>query len=237
MRLLLGSGGFGTEERRDRFTAALREHLGDVDRVLFVPFAVANHERAVERMRERHLDAGYVLDSLHHHGDPRRAVSEAPAVFVGGGNTFRLARTLQELGLVEPLRDRVRQGIPYVGVSAGSNVACPTLMTTNDMPITRPPSFETLGLVPFQINPHYFPGPGLYRSGTAVVEHFGETRDDRIREYHELNELPVLGLYEGGMLRVRDGTIELLGAPARLFRRWEEPLDLEPGDPVPLAAP
>ena len=105
-------------------------------------------------------------------------------------------------GLLEVIRERVRAGLPYLGVSAGTNVACPTIKTTNDMPITQPPSLEALGLVPFQVNPHYFTGQTYAKVGHTYHEHFGETRDDRIREFHELNDSAVVGLWEGGVLRV-----------------------------------
>jgi dipeptidase E len=119
--------------------------------------------------------------------------------------------------------------MPYLGVSAGTNVACPTIRTTNDMPIVQPPSLDALGLVPFQINPHYYTGSNFVRHGDQFVEHFGETRDDRLREFHEENDTPVVGLWEGGVLRVDGGRIELVGAPARVFRRGRPAADVEPG--------
>ena len=130
---------------------------------------------------------------------------------------------------LDPIRERVRGGMPYLGVSAGTNVACPTIRTTNDMPIVQPPSLDALGLVPFQVNPHYYPGSNFVRHGDQFVEHFGETRDDRIREFHEENETPVVGLWEGGVLRVTGGRVELIAAPARVFRRGQPPLDVQAG--------
>lgn len=232
MRLLLGSGGFRTPERLALLTEQMRSFFGTVDRVLFVPYALGDYDGYLERMAARRLDAGLTLEGIHRAPDPVRAVEEAAAVYVGGGNSFRLLDRLHELGLLGVIRRRVQAGMPYMGVSAGSNMACPTLMTTNDMPIVQPRAFEALGLVPFQINPHYFSGQVYVQSGDGFQEHFGETRDDRIAEYHELNDLPVLGLREGGILRVEDDRYRLVGAPARLFVKGREPVDLEPGQPV-----
>jgi len=147
------------------------------------------------------------------HTDPE-ALRKAEAIFVGGGNTFRLVKALQLGGDLDVIRDRVSSGTPYIGSSAGTNLAAPSLRTSNDMPIVQPPSFETLGLVPFQINPHYLdPDPDS--------EHQGETRELRITEFLEENDVPVLGLREGTWLRLRSTTLTLEGSPvgARLFRR------------------
>jgi dipeptidase E len=144
-------------------------------------------------------------------------------------NSFRLLDKLYEVGLLDVIRRRVNEGLPFMGVSAGSNMACPTLMTTNDMPIVQPPSFKALGLVSFQINPHYFSGRTWVHAGEELQEHFGETRDDRIAEFHEMNDLPVIGLREGGILRIEGEDHCLLGAPARLFVKGREPVDIDPG--------
>lgn len=229
MRALLGSGGYRTEERREELRRAMRTHFGSIDTILFVPYALADHDGYVEKIREAGLDAGYAIDGIHRHADPRTAVAEAQAIYVGGGNTFRLTRDLHEKGLIEAIRERVHAGVPYMGVSAGTNVASPTMQTTNDMPICQPPSFETLGLVPFQINAHYYAGQIHVRTEGGYEEHFGETRDDRIREYHELNGRPVVGLWEAGILLVDDEDVRLEVAPARLFKRGEDPVDVEPG--------
>ena len=161
MRLLLCSGGTATEERRRVLFEGMRAHFGDADRILFVPYALADHERYVALLVEKGFGAGYPIDGIHRHSDPRAAVRGAPAIYVGGSNSFRLVHELQDRGLLEAIRERVRAGVPYMGASAGTNVACPTIMTTNDMPIVQPQSFEALGLVPFQINPHYFAGRTL----------------------------------------------------------------------------
>jgi dipeptidase E len=229
MRLLLGSGGFRTEERIQFLAGQMQSFFGGVERIVFVPYALKDHDRYVQVLTEKGLDAGYVLDGIHRHADPLLAVREAAALYVGGGNTFRLLSDLYRLGLVGMLRERVRAGVPYLGVSAGTNIACPTIKTTNDMPITMPPSLDALGLVPFQVNPHYFMGQTHVKRAEAYHEHFGETRDDRIREYHEMNATVVVGLWEGGVLRIDGSEVLLRGAPARIFRRGQEPVDVEPG--------
>jgi dipeptidase E len=229
MRVLLGSGGYRTPERLSLFTAEVRGFFGEVGRLLFVPYALRDHDGYLETMTERGLHAGYELDGIHHHGDPVRAVEEARGIFIGGGNTFRLLNDLYRFGLLDMIRDRVRHGLPYLGVSAGTNVACPTIKTTNDMPIVQPPSFDALGLVPFQVNPHYFTGQTFVQRNGVYHEHFGETRDDRLREFHEMNDTPVVGLWEGGLLRVEGGSVLLAGAAARVFRKGHDPVDVEPG--------
>ncbi len=230
MRVLLGSGGYRTPERVSLLAVAMRAFFGDVGRLLFVPYALADHDGYVKALTERGLHAGYELDGIHRHGDPLRAVEQAQGVFVGGGNTFRLLDDLYRLGLLEVLRDRVRRGLPYLGVSAGTNVACPTIRTTNDMPIVQPPSLDALGLVPFQVNPHYFRGRTFVAAEDgSLQEHFGETRDDRLREFHEMNDTPVVGLWEAGLLRCEGGRVELTGAPARVFRKGQPPMDAAPG--------
>ena len=230
MRILLGSGGYRTPERVAFLAAHMRRHFGPIRTLLFVPHALKDHDGYLQLIRERGLDAGYAIDGLHRHADPRQAVEEAEGIFIGGGNTFRLLDALYRLDLLEAIRQRVRQGMPYLGVSAGSNVACPTIKTTNDMPIVQPPSFEALGLVPFQINPHYFTGQSFVKTEDGSFhEHFGETRDDRLREFHEMNDTPVVGLWEAGLLRCEAGRVELSGAAARVFRKGQPPVDVAPG--------
>jgi dipeptidase E len=229
VKLLLGSGGLRTPERVAVWAEAVRAALGDIDRVLFVPYALADHDGYVRAMTERGINAGYRLEGIHEFDDPVSAVREAAAVFVGGGNTFRLLDALYRRELLDPIRERVRGGMPYLGISAGTNVAGPTIKTTNDMPIVQPPSFDALGLVPFQINPHYYSGSNYIREGDTFVEHFGETRDQRLAEFHEENETPVVGLWEGGILRVEAGRVSLMGASARVFRRGQPPSDIQAG--------
>jgi dipeptidase E len=229
MRVLLGSGGFRTPERVALLAAEMRSFFGPIGRLLFLPYALADHDGYVRALTEKGLGAGYALDGIHRHPDPVRAVREAAALFVGGGNTFRLLAELYRHGLLDPIRERVRAGLPYLGISAGCNVACPTIKTTNDMPIVQPPSLEALGLVPFQVNPHYFTGPMWVKRDDTFHEHYGETRDGRLREFHEMNDTPVVGLWEAGLLRVEDGRVRLLAAPARVFHKGREPADVAPG--------
>lgn len=201
----------------------LDEALTGVTRLLFIPWALHDLDAYAAKARDgfRRIDRQVI--SIHEMDDPVSAVESAEAIFVGGGNTFRLLDKLYGARLLEPIRARVAAGMPYTGASAGTNVACPTIMTTNDMPIVYPPSFEALGLVPFNINPHYLdPDPGSL--------HMGETREQRIREFHEENDPPVVGLREGTWLRVEGSTVTLGGvAPARIFRRGVEPEDMESG--------
>jgi dipeptidase E len=228
-RILLGSGGFRTPERIAFLCGEMQAFFGRVKRLLFVPYALHDHDRYVQTIVERGLNAGYELTGIHKFADPVKAVQEAEALYVGGGNSFRLLASLYRLGLLEPIRQGVQSGMGYLGISAGCNVACPTIKTTNDMPITEPPSLRALGLVPFQVNPHYFTGQSYVKQGDSFQEHFGETRDDRLREFHEMNDTTVVGLWEGGVLRIENGTMQLRGAAARIFRKGQEALDVQPG--------
>lgn len=207
----------------DHAEAAIRERLGGVCRVLFIPHALANRSVYAEAAHARFEGMGVSLDSLHATADPRAAVEAAEAVFVGGGNTFRLLRALNDLGVLARLRARVLAGMPYIGSSAGTNVACPTIRTTNDMPIVEPVSLAALGLVRFQVNPHYFdPDPSS--------RHMGETREERLLQYLEENDVPVVGLREPSMLRIEDGSTTLLGAAsARIFKRGVAPYEVSSG--------
>jgi dipeptidase E len=232
MRVLLGSGGFRTPERIGVLTHQMRSFFGSIRRLLFVPYASGNLDGYAPALIERGLHAGYELDPIHRHPDPAEAIRRAEGLYVGGGNTFRLLDALYRHGLLEPIRERVRNGAPYLGISAGCNVACPTLKTTNDMPIVQPPSFTALELVPFQVNPHYYEGQFFLRGGESYVPYFGETRDERIREFHEMNDTPVVGLWEGGVLRVEPSGAELIGAPARVLRKGREPVDVRPGGDI-----
>jgi dipeptidase E len=200
----------------------LEDFLGSVRRVLFIPYALQDRAGYAAKARAAFASIGCGLDSIHEASSPGDAVERAEAVFTGGGNTFRLLKALYEADLMAVLRRRVGEGMRYAGASAGSNLACPTIKTTNDMPIVEPPTFEALGLVPFQINPHYLdPDPGS--------THMGETRETRIREFHEENETPVVGLREGAILRVDGGAVTLQGiAGARIFRRGKDPVEVSP---------
>lgn len=190
---------------------AIAEVAGD-DPVVFVPFALAPWDEYADRVAAAFARFGVQVSSAHRTGDPARAILDAPVVMMGGGNTFRLLDSLYGLGVVERLGANVRAGgTRYLGASAGTNVACPTLRTTNDMPICSPPSFAALGLVPFQINLHYV-------DADPDSTYMGETREERITEFLEENDCPVLAMYEGSWLRI-DGARATVTGPSRLFRR------------------
>jgi len=198
--------------------------LGPIRRLLFVPFALKDLEGYGAKARERLAAIGVEVSTLTADEAGRRRVREAEAVFTGGGNTFRLLKTLQAAKLLPLLRERALAGLPYMGSSAGTNIAAPTIRTTNDMPIVQPASFKALGLVPFQINPHYL-------DADPNSTHMGETREQRLKEFHEENETPVVGLREGAWLRVEGDRATLGGARgARIFRRGEAPEERGTGD-------
>lgn len=195
--------------------------------ILFIPYARPGGltwDEYTAKAAERFSEWGFKMTGIHTHDDPVKTLAEADGVFTGGGNTFVLVKTLYDLNLMDPLREAVKNGLRYMGSSAGSNLTGLTVRTTNDMPIVYPPSFDALGLVPFNINPHYLdPDP----SST----HMGETRETRINEFHFYNNQPVIGIREGSWLR-RDGDQLTLKGPhsARIFRKGEEPVEMEPGD-------
>jgi dipeptidase E len=224
--LLLSNGSELVGQNPTEFAhGALKDFLGaSVRRVLFVPFAAvaSSEDEYLARVRKNFGPLGYEAESLHNAAEAREAVERADAIAVGGGNTFHLLRGLYRAGVVELIRGRVRSGVPYVGWSAGSNVACPTIRTTNDMPIVEPPTLDALGLVPFQINPHY--------TDAHIEGHMGETRDERLIEFTHANPgVRVVGLREGTMLRVEGDDLELIGGkPARLFMKGEGPRDIAP---------
>jgi len=207
----------------------LADFLGDsIRRVLFVPYAGVTiaWDTYTNKVREKYAEIGYELESVHEVSDAEAAVREAEAIAVGGGNTFHLLREMYENKLIEPIRERVQEGMPYMGWSAGSNMACPTVKTTNDMPIVEPPSFRALDLIPFQINPHY--------TDAVLPEHQGETRADRIAEFIEANpDMPVVGLREGSILRVESDSLKLLGErEMRLFRKGQDVKEYAPSDAI-----
>ena len=208
----------------DHAETEIRDFLGAVKRVLFVPFALHDRDEYAANAQQRFAKMGYELSSIHTAKDPRQAVADTEAIFIGGGNTFRLLKALYDGDLLDPIRRRVAEGMPYIGSSAGSNVAAPTIKTTNDMPIVQPPSFDALGLVWFQINPHYL-------DADANSTHMGETREQRLVQFLEENDTPVAGLREGAMLLLEDNITLLKGSTgARIFRRGFEPVETSPGD-------
>ena len=230
MRLLLlsNSTNYGSGYL-DHAAGEIAEHFAGVSRLLFVPFALHDQKDYWEIARRRFAAFGIEVDRLEAGAHAPAAVENAAGVFVGGGNTFRLLDLMQRSGIIEPIRRRVAAGMPYMGSSAGTVVACPTIKTTNDMPIVFPASFDALGLVPFQINCHYIdPDP--------ASRHMGETRERRLAEFLEDNDAVVIGLREGAMLRVVGSAggggleVELRGtAGARLFRRGAAPVEQGPG--------
>jgi len=193
---------------------------------LFIPYAAVtfSFDQYVEKVQERFSDIGHRIIGIHTCKDPVTAIRQAAAIVVGGGNTWQLVRKMHDHHLMAPVFERVSAGIPYIGWSAGANVACPTLRTTNDMPVIDPMGFETIHLVPFQINPHYLDvNPG---------NHSGETREQRILEFLEVNPgITVVGLREGTMLLREGDRLTLTGSrTARIFRKGEIPRELSPSD-------
>jgi dipeptidase E len=210
----------------DHVEDQIKIFLGPAKTVLFFPFALFNRDQYAEKAKTRFEATGYHLESAHTAKNPHQAIEEADAIFIGGGNTFRLLKSLQDLDLIESIRRRVRGGAPYIGSSAGSNVAGPTIKTTKDMPIVQPRSFDSLGLVPFQISPHFQdPDPNS--------THMGETQEERILQFLEENETPVVGMREGAWLLIEDGNVTLKGNNgARIFRRGEIPIEAKTGDEI-----
>lgn len=213
---LYGSGYLDHAERE------IRDFLGTATRIAFVPFAAYERGKYTAQARARFQAMGCELTSLHDVSNPHRVLAQAEAVFVGGGNTFRLLKALYDWALLEPIRRAVQEGLRYIGSSAGSIVAGPSLRTTKDMPVVEPPCFAALGIVDFQISPHYLdPDPSS--------RHMGETQEERILQFLEENEAPVVGLREGAMLRIENDCVTLKGsAGARLFRRGEQPVETTP---------
>ena len=207
----------------DHAMAEVLSFLGPVRRLAFVPFALSDREGYAAKAAARLEKDGIAVTAVTPDLDGRATLEAAEAVFVGGGNTFRLLDTLQKTALLHVLRDRAVGGMPYLGASAGTNIAAPTIRTTNDMPIVQPASFDALGLVPFQINPHYL-------DADPASRHMGETREDRLREYLEENDASVLGLREGSWLRREGAALRLGGgAAARIFRRGADPEEVPSG--------
>jgi dipeptidase E len=208
--------------------AELLDFLGPARRVGFVTAASLGDEEAYHEMARGTLAPELALEHIRWDRDPFPALARAEAVFVGGGNTYALLRRLRQAGLLDPLRERVRAGLPYVGSSAGSNLAGPNILTTNDWNVVGLTAFEALGLVPFNVNPHYLETDPAMAPGS-------ETRDMRIAEYHVLRDNPVVGIEEGAMVRVEDGRAEVRGtARTRLFRPRQAPVWLPAGALLPL---
>jgi len=211
----------------DHALPIIKDFLGQsVSRVLFVPYAgvVRPFDDYAAIVRARFQEIGCDLNSVHQATNTKEAVESAEAIIIGGGNTFHLLKGLYENDLLEVIRAQVNRGVPYIGWSAGSNVACPTIKTTNDMPIVEPPSLKALNLIPFQINPHYL---DAHPEG-----HQGETREERLLEFVEANsDTYAIGLREGSILRIEADSIKLLGEKsARVFIKGRKPAELAPSD-------
>jgi dipeptidase E len=222
--LLLSNSTLHGREYLAHAADAIAEFLAGRRRVCFAPFALADHDGYTRKVRDTLRPFGAEVTGLHEVPDARAAVEQAEVLFVGGGNTFRLLRAIQRARLIEPVRERVLSGdLGYMGSSAGTNHACPTIRTTNDMPIVEPETFEAFALLPFQINPHY-----IERESGSI--HMGETREERILQFLEENEVPVLGMREGAWLRRRRDALHLQGTTgALLFRRGADAVEYAPG--------
>lgn len=197
-----------------------------IDEVVFIPYARpsgVSHDEYTSKAAAAFAEIGIRLKGLHTFDDPAKAIMEARGVFTGGGNTFVLLQALYQLALVAPLRERIRNGMPYMGTSAGSNITGLTIGTTNDMPIVYPTSFDALQVLPFNINPHYLdPDPDS--------QHMGETRETRIHEFHQFNDQMVVGLREGSWLDVKNGSMVLKGSlSARIFLKGKAPYEIPSG--------
>jgi dipeptidase E len=228
MRLLLISNSTNPgEPYLDYPKIRIREFLGNIPvKALFIPYAAVtfSFDEYEEKVSERFREIGHEIISIHRFPDPVSALSEAPAIVVGGGNTWKLLKLIQDYNLIEIVQKKVSEGTPYIGWSAGSNMACPTIRTTNDMPIVEPGSFKAFNLIPFQINPHFLDGnpPG----------HAGETREQRIEEFLEANPgIFVAGLREGTMLIRENDKLSLQGPrKIRIFKRGDMPVELTSTD-------
>lgn len=228
MRLLLISNSTNPgEPYLDYPKHEIKKFLGDKPiNTLFIPYAgiTFSHDEYEEKVNNRFLDINHKVTSIHHFDNPIEAIENAEAIIVGGGNTWHMVKTLQDKGLMEVIKKKVESGTPYIGWSAGSNIACPTLKTTNDMPISEPKSFNTLNLVPFQINPHYL--------DAHPENHGGETREMRIEEFMVVNQNTyVVGLREGTMLLIENSKMKMIGnRTARIFKYGQDPIELSSKD-------
>ena len=228
MRLLLLSNSTNPGESYLGYPKqTIKSFLGDKPlNIVFVPYAAVtfSYDEYAAKVNGSLNEVGLTVKGIHTFDNPQDAIRNADAIMVGGGNTWKLTRTLQDNGLIDLIREKVQKGTPYIGWSAGSNVACPTLRTTNDMPIIAPLSFETFNLVPFQINPHYL--------DDNPSNHGGETREMRIAEFMIQNPyIYVVGLRESTILHFEDGKLSLIGErSARIFKHGTETVELTSKD-------
>ena len=211
----------------DYLTESLKELFKDCSEIVFIPYAKPggiSYQDYTAKASGAFSKLDINVIGIHDFDKPTEALKQAKGIFVGGGNTFLLVHQLYKQNLMETLREVVLDGTPYLGTSAGSNICGLTMQTTNDMPIIHPPSFKTLGLVPFNINPHYL-------DPDKNSQHMGETRETRIKEFHSLNTLPVVGLREGSWLKVLGDSITLKGSlTARIFKANIPSYEIETGD-------
>lgn len=228
MKLLLISNSTNAGEEYLKYPIGdIAQFLECVNEVLFIPYAAVtfSYDEYEAKVQKRFDEIDIKVSSIHRFANPIEAVRRAEAIVVGGGNTFALTKKIQEQRLIEPIYEMLTAGMPYVGWSAGSNITCPTICTTNDMPIVEPASFKAIGAVKFQINPHYL--------DANPEGHAGETREQRIEEYITANkDMYVVGLREGCMLHIEDnGYIRLKGnRPVRIFKYGQEPRELTHND-------
>ncbi len=210
----------------DYLLPVLKEHFATVSSLVFIPFARPggiSHEAYTEKVKPFFKQLNIEVNGIHEFENPIEAIQHAEAIFTGGGNTFVLVDMLYKYNLLDAIQKVVENGTPYLGTSAGTNICGLTMGTTNDMPIVYPPSFKTLGLVSFNINPHYL-------DPIQGSQHMGETRETRINEFHQYNSQPVLGIREGSWLEVLGNKVTLKGdLPARLFQQGKEPIEIETG--------
>ncbi|KAL9657567.1 hypothetical protein ABK040_000994 [Willaertia magna] len=205
-----------------------KEFFSDCKSVGFVPFALHDTEGYYKKVKEAFEEFDICKDVRNVAvTNPKEVIESVDGIFIGGGNTFRLLKTLYEKDLIDLIRKRVfEQSLKYMGASAGTNVACLSIRTTNDMPIVYPPSFNALALVPFQINPHF-----IDEETYSLLKHKGETREQRIEEFHEENDTTVIGIREGAMLLVEDDKMTLLGKNgAKVFEKNKKPFEKSTGD-------
>lgn len=209
----------------DYLLPALKSHFKNVDEVIFIPYARPggiSHDEYTQRVSNTFSNLDITIKGVHTFKNPKEAIKNAKGIFTGGGNTFVLVNALHTLEIMQPLREVLFAGTPYLGTSAGSNICGITMQTTNDMPIVYPPSFKTLGVLPFNINPHFL-------DPDTSSKHMGETRETRIKEYHTQNSIPVLGLREGSWLEVKGETITLKGDfSVRVFEKNKTAYEIKP---------
>ncbi|MFH6970542.1 dipeptidase PepE [Flavobacterium petrolei] len=224
--LIASTSTLANENYLEYLLPELTTHFQDCDTILFIPYARPggiSHQEYTAMVGLAFAKINKKVTGIHEFEDAAEAIKNAQGIFTGGGNTFVLVSQLYKNNVMETLSEVVKNGTPYLGTSAGSNICGLTMQTTNDMPIVYPPSFKTLGLIPFNLNPHYL-------DPDTSSKHMGETRETRIKEYHAFNTVPVLGLREGSWLDVKGDSITLKGnLKARLFRQNQIPEELEPG--------